>query len=84
MVFGASIILRRDASLPSQPFPGPFSNSPYGHPPLSLRSRAPFALRKGRTPFVLRTFPPRAGETRPPRGLASLPAPTLGFPLSRE
>ncbi len=37
------------------------------HPPLSvgggLGSRAPFALRKGRTPFVLRTFPPRVGET---------------------
>ncbi len=38
-----------------------------GHPPLSvgdgLGSRAPFASRKGRTPFVLRTFPPRVGET---------------------
>ncbi len=54
MVFGASIILRRGASLPSQPFPGPFSNGPYvvaappcaeakgaGHRPAPTISRPP-------------------------------------------
>ncbi len=35
--------------------------------------RAPFALRKGRTPFVLRTFPPLVGENL---GHPSSPAPS--------
>ena len=56
---GESVILRRFASLPSQHLPGPFSNGPYGHPPLFVGGGLGSCA-----PFVLRTFPPRAGETR--------------------
>ncbi len=47
--------------------------------PLRLASlvASPFALRKGRAPFVLWTFPPRVGETRP----HVLPCPSSHPPL---
>ncbi len=49
MVFGGVFHSAKGSSLPSQPLPGPFSNGPYGVD----------------APFVLRTFPPLVGETRP-------------------
>ncbi len=35
---GEAIILRRVASLPSEPLPGPFTNGPYGGPAPSFKN----------------------------------------------